>query len=213
MKHAKEHAVIFDFDGTIADSFDAFLEALQATVNRTNRLSSEQIEDLRKSSTKEVMRKLGIGRWQLPMLVMKGRREIKNRYSRVNAFAGIDVVLKTLSRRYPLYIVSTNDRETIVNFLEKYGLRDCVAGIYGSIGILGKARALKKVCTKEALTATKCLYVGDETRDIEAANNVGMKCVAVTWGYNHADILRSCKPYAIANKPQELLKAIQGQET
>jgi len=200
----KPKVIIFDFDGTIADSFEIFLEALNTVTRRSRPLTASEVEDLRRSSTKQIIKKLGIKPWQLPVLITKGRREISARMERVAAFTGIPEALKELSTRYGIYILSTNSEENIATFLRKYGLTNDIRGIYANIGLLGKAKGLKRLQKKEALNIIDCVYVGDETRDIEAARGVGMKTVAVRWGYGNPDTLRSYMPYALADTPQSL---------
>jgi len=48
-------------------------------------------------------------------------------------------------------------------------------------------------------------YVGDETRDVEAARKAGVKTIAVTWGFNGEDILKKQKPDYLARRPEELI--------
>ncbi|HVQ44374.1 MAG TPA: HAD-IA family hydrolase [Candidatus Saccharimonadia bacterium] len=203
-------AIIFDFDGTIADSFDMFIEVMMVLLRRTQPLTAAQIEDLRQSSTREVIKKLGIKPWQIPRLMLKGRREMSARMERVQAFDGLPEALRELSSQYSLYILSTNSEENIATFLKKYQLGNNIDRIYGNIGLMGKAKGLKKLPQQASLDRADCVYVGDETRDIEAARQAGMSCIAVGWGYNGAEALRSFAPDALAETPGALLEIIRG---
>ena len=49
------------------------------------------------------------------------------------------------------------------------------------------------------------IYIGDETRDIEATHATAIRMAAVTWGYNSADILRSMNPEFLFDSPNQLL--------
>lgn len=201
-------AIIFDFDGTIADSFAiVFLEVVQ-TVTKRPPLTSEEIEELRSSSMKAALKKLGIKPWQVPLFVMKGRREVGARMERIHAFDGMPDVLKDLASHHSVYILSTNSQENITAFLKKYQVSEYITRIYGDIGLAGKAKALKKLLATETLSPRDCVYVGDEIRDIEAAKKAGLRCIAVSWGYNNADALRLYEPDGMVDSPQDLLKAI-----
>lgn len=214
MKPSSAHSkkvIIFDFDGTVADSFDIFLEALAVVIKRSQPFTIEETNDLRRSSIKEIIKKLGIKPWQMPLVLVKGRREINNRMERVQVFGGIPEALKKLASRYSIYILSTNSEENIASFLKKHQIDSYIARIYGNIGLMGKAKSLKKLQKKEALRTADCLYIGDETRDIEAARKVGLKCVAVKWGYGNPDTLESYSPDALVDTPRSLPTVIRRQ--
>jgi phosphoglycolate phosphatase-like HAD superfamily hydrolase len=53
------------------------------------------------------------------------------------------------------------------------------------------------------------MYIGDETRDIEAAKKIGIGVVAVTWGYQAGDILKAASPDALVEHPGDLVKGIR----
>ncbi|HEU4679284.1 MAG TPA: HAD hydrolase-like protein, partial [Terrimicrobiaceae bacterium] len=58
---------------------------------------------------------------------------------------------------------------------------------------------------KQHVSAAEILFVGDETRDIEACQKVGVRIVAVTWGYNSRRSLVAMKPDFIFDDPKELV--------
>ncbi|MDB5170976.1 MAG: Haloacid dehalogenase-like hydrolase, partial [Candidatus Saccharibacteria bacterium] len=64
MSERNINTVIFDFDGTIADSFGVFVETLEEVLNRPKPLSAEEIADLRGSSTREIIKKLDVKKRQ-----------------------------------------------------------------------------------------------------------------------------------------------------
>lgn len=74
--------VIFDFDGVIADSGEIFAETLQEVLKRSEPFSDEEIKTLRNSSAQEVIRILGIKKWQIPRFVIQGKRGIAARIDR-----------------------------------------------------------------------------------------------------------------------------------
>ncbi len=52
------------------------------------------------------------------------------------------------------------------------------------------ARPILDACRETGVTPQHCIYVGDDQRDVEAAHNAGMSCIAVRYGY----IRRGCNP-------------------
>lgn len=209
---SKTRAIIFDFDGTIADSFEVFVESLEAAIGRKQHLSNSEINNFRDSSLKEIIKKLRIKKWQLPLLLAKGKREITKRMDRVKAFDDMPEAIVTLSKNHTLYILSTNSEANIKKFLDRYRLNSCITKIYASIGLQGKARSLKNLLKNEGLRTSDCIYIGDETRDVEASKKAGIKCTSVGWGYNSPKILKSFGPSAVVSKPQDLIETIESLE-
>ena len=59
--------------------------------------------------------------------------------------------------------------------------------------------------------ASKTLYVGDETRDIEAAREVRVASGAVTWGYANAGILATFTPTLTFDAMEDILALVGGE--
>jgi len=76
--------------------------------------------------------------------------------------------------------------------------------VVGYPRLFGKGKALKRILRAEKLERADVLYVGDEVRDIEAAQRAGVKCAAVTWGFHAADLLRTANPDFVLETPGEL---------
>ena len=206
----KIKAVIFDFDGTIADSFEIFLESLQEVLKRPKPLTPDEIAELRGSSIREIINKLKVKKWQLPTLVIKGRRTVARKMGRVEVFSGMpDTISKLNQSNYKLFILSTNDKNAVDDFLRRYKLEDYFNGTFAGTSIFGKAKRLKSLLANEDLVANRCIYIGDETRDVEAAKEAGMKCIAVEWGYSAPETLKSYNPDIIASNPSDLVAAVK----
>jgi phosphoglycolate phosphatase len=202
--------VIFDFDGTIADSFNIFMETIDEVLRRPQPFSPDEIARFRGMSAREVIKKIGVKKWQIPNLIIKGRRAIARKMDRVQAFDGMPEAIIELSHKgYQCYLLSTNSKDAITGLLRRYGLEDSMADIYADTGIFGKAKRLSSLLKKHGLTAKQCVYVGDETRDIEAARAVGLNSVAVEWGYSTSEVLKSYKPDMLVANSANLVKAIE----
>jgi phosphoglycolate phosphatase len=202
--------VIFDFDGVIADSFIIFQETLQEILKRPTKFTDEEAEELRSLKTLDVMKKLGVKKWQLPSGLIKGRRGLTEKVDRVSIFPGMPEVLNKLKDdKLKLYVLTSSSDQYIGSSLNRYELLDIMTHVYSSAGLFDKAKRLKKIIKAEGLLLPECVYVGDETRDIDAAKQIGMKCIAVGWGYNNVSALKSSQPNMIVNHPKDLLGAIQ----
>jgi phosphoglycolate phosphatase-like HAD superfamily hydrolase len=53
------------------------------------------------------------------------------------------------------------------------------------------------------------IYVGDETRDIEACHKVGIPIISVTWGLNNnKKSSLACSAQQLARSPKEIISCI-----
>ena len=125
-------------------------------------------------------------------------------------FSGMDEVLEGLHKKgIRLLIISSNSSSNISKFLSMHGSKKYFKKIYGGVGLLGKSSALRKVLKSNKLSPEDVIYVGDEVRDIEAARDVDLDVVAVSWGFNDVSLLALEKPTAIARTRPELLKVLE----
>lgn len=198
--------LLFDFDGTIADSFALNVDIFCTITNRPKTHTQADIDRMRQMQTKEVFRELHISIWQIPFLVAKWRKAMTSRMGEVKPFPAIVPVLRKLQQQgHELYIVSTNSPENIRLFLAKHRLSQFFSEVYGDVGFFGKRRGLKRILSRKRLAVDNCFYIGDETRDIKAGKKVGIQTVAVAWGYTGEKPLRAARPYMFAQHPKDLL--------
>lgn len=80
--------------------------------------------------------------------------------------------------------------------------------IYTSSNIFGKSRVLRRILKENRLDIRKMIYVGDEMRDIEAARQLDMDIIAVSWGANNKKALAALRPTYLVEKPNELIKLL-----
>jgi len=200
---------IFDFDGTVADSLPAALKVFNAWVRNREPVGDEELEHLKNLSATQIMKELGVPKWRVPSLIVKGRREMSKHLKEVPVFDGIKDVLDKISvPENKLFIVSSNGNRNIKRFLSDNDLDKYFKKIYADIGILGKASALKKVVRDNNLAKPETYYIGDEARDVIAAKKNGLHSVAVTWGYNGTKILESQNPEKLVSSSKELIRAL-----
>lgn len=203
-------AVVVDFDGTIADSFDEVLEFLLKQVGKTPAdITSEEHQQLRGLSMRALALRIGISNWKLPFVYFKGRAAMNKRMGRTPVFAGMEDVLAALhADGTQLFIVSSNSKRNITRFLTEHGLSSYFTRIYGSAGWFGKGPVLKKLLKQNKLSAAATAYVGDEIRDIVGAQVASMPSVVVSWGFGAEQQLLEQNPTVLVRTPQELQKVL-----
>src|SRR3989344_1121153 len=193
--------LIFDFDGTIADSLDTFLKI----VNKRLGSNLTKIE-VRKKGTKKLIKELKIPKLLLPFYVWRARREIQNFVSTLEPFKGMETVIRKLNKKHELAIITSNSKSNVIAFLTKHKLEKCFSEIDDSLAFFAKDKKIKKLLNSKALQSKDCIYIGDETRDVEAAKKAGVKPIAVTWGYESRKLLMKSKADYVADTPMELIR-------
>ena len=199
--------IIFDFDGTLADS-------MQILVEITNELAAEfgyrpitpqQINDWQKLSSRQVLKMSGIALWQVPFLMHRFRLAFSEKTDRVKLFPEIVPMLHSLKHSgHKIGIVSSNSVENISAVLRKHHVEHLFSFIDSS-SVFGKGRAIRASLRANYIRQDEAIYVGDEIRDIDAARKGNIPSIAVTWGFNHADTLSTHQPDYLINNPQEIL--------
>ncbi len=202
-------SVIFDFDGTIADSLPVVIDMFYEITKRPVRFTDEEIQALRNMPAQQIIRELKVPMYRIPRLMMVGRQIFKKKLDDVRPFQGIGVSLQQLHEKgFELYVMSSNSAANIELFLRHYDLMQYFTRVYGNVSIFGKAPMLRKIIKRHHLDKGSVIYVGDETRDIEGAHKVGIPVASVVWGYNGETILRQYRPDYLAHTPEELLKTL-----
>jgi len=197
--------LIFDFDGTLADSFSLMLE-IAYRITGIGPLTDEEVARLRRFSIMKVRKELHIPLRKVPRLVTEGRHEMRERIGEVTTFAGIADALEALhSAGHRLLVMSSNSEDNVRAFLRKQGLERYFDAVYGGVGVFDKASSLRKVLRANRLDKRQCWYVGDEVRDIIAAHKVGVRVVSVDWGYQDPAALAEHKPDVLIHQPHELV--------
>lgn len=202
--------IIFDFDGTLADTIDILLSI-------TNRLSAEfgfksatkeELAQLSNLNSWQILQYSGISIFKFPLLIRRLKAELHSEIPNIQLFPGIKEVLLELKRRgFQLGIITSNSRENVWESLEKNGLQGTFAFIYSG-STFGKHKVINKWLKLEHINPEQVVYVGDEIRDIDAAKKTGIKVIAVGWGFNSQEALAAQNPDFLIERPQELIEII-----
>lgn len=202
--------LLFDFDGTIAESFSLTKKILQNVGEEfgVTSLSDSEFEELRDQDIKTLLKQFNIPALKLPMMVFRVRQEMQKMIEDVEVIPGLETVLQQLKNQSStLGIISSNSKENIQLFLEKNNL-SYFDFVYSEKNLFGKGKVIRKVLRKFQFDQSSTFYIGDEIRDILAARVAGIRSVAVTWGFNSRKGLKNNNPDYLIEKPIELLSIV-----
>lgn len=204
------HALVFDFDGTLAQTLELALEVFNGMARRFQipPLTDKEVESLRGLPTSEVVRRFG-GTLRCSRILKAVKEELVAHVPHMQPVEGMPCLLEELVRRQiRVGIVSSNRRDVIVNFLDRQSLTRLVSAIQAGSSLFGKARHLRKIARVLDVDPRRMLYVGDESRDIEAAREAGCDSAGVTWGANCERVLGAFSPTLLARRPDDLLSCL-----
>jgi phosphoglycolate phosphatase len=197
---------IFDFDGTLADSMEWFCGSLNEVADRFGfrRTTPEEREELRHLGTRDIVRYLQVGLWKIPAIACHMRQRASEDISAIRLFDGVPEALGGFRRRgVALAAVSSNAEANVRRVLgtdlaEQIGFYGCGSSLFG------KAAKLRQAMKRIGATPARTICVGDESRDIEAAQAVSAASAAVTWGYAAPEALRRLVPTVVLETVGEI---------
>ena len=184
---------LFDFDGTLADSFGLFSEVYDtlAIKHGFRTLAPEERRALRSMHARDVMKQVGMPAWKLPMVAAEFIGIMRERRARVRLFPGTVEALTRLGEAgVVIAVVSSNARDNVEAILGPEASA-MVSHFACGMSIFGKRSHLREALAKTGAKASEAIYIGDQASDLEAARDEGIDFGAVAWGYGAADHLES----------------------
>lgn len=182
--------LIFDFDGTLADTFAWFKAAVPGMIarHRLNPVSEAEMEALRGAHGREVMARFGVRWWQLPVIAADMRLRMAKDAHTVSLFPGVTEALDALhAKGVKMAVVSSNAEGVVRAVLAD---RQALIAKYAcGAGVFGKHAHFRRVLAQTRLAPADVIAIGDELRDLDAARQVGLAFGAVSWGYTKAEAL------------------------
>jgi phosphoglycolate phosphatase len=203
--------VLFDFDGTLADSLDWFLGIFDQVADRYGfrHLAPGDRERLRGLETSAILRDLGVPTWKLPLIARDLRALAARDIARIRLFPGAAAMLDALTAGgIQIAVVSSNAEENVRRVLGPAAAH--VRRFACGASLFGKAAKVRAVLRATRAHPGSALLIGDEARDIDAANQTGIGSAAVAWGYADPQFLRSLSPTFFFEQMEEIAPALIG---
>lgn len=216
-------AVIFDFDGTIADT----LSAIQEGVNMTMRLKGYPEHDLA-----AILSFINYGarhliRMALPVDLQEDESKVNETlklydqcYEKVflhtdRAYDGVAELIERLHKDYKIGVLS-NKQDIFVKQLSAQILKadsyDAAQGVIPNRPTKPHPFLSEKIATDMGVIPEECIIVGDSDIDILTAKQADMTHIGVAWGFRSEEFLRQNGATRIAHTPEELEEIIRSIE-
>lgn len=202
--------VLFDFDGTLADTFPLFVQLLHPIAARFGFRAPEahELDHLRGLSTAAVLAACGVPRWKLPAIMRHAQALMAADVGRITLFDGVAPLLHTLTQQQVQLAVVSSNREDTVRAVLGESLCASISAFSCGVGLFGKSAKIRRVLARTRVLREHAAFVGDEQRDVAAARRAGVTAVAVTWGYASEQALSQA--HVRCRSVAELAQALDG---
>jgi phosphoglycolate phosphatase len=204
--------LIFDFDGTIADTLGETRRIFNqlAPDYGIRQVEEEELSQLRHLSLAQLLLHLNIPKRRVPALLARGTSVMRGNIGRLQLVAGMGEVLVELRRHVDGFgILTSNSAANVDIFLEAHGLRGQFDFVSSTSRLTGKAKHLKSIRRTFSLRPEQMLYIGDELRDVKAAQEAGVPIATVTWGFNSRESLAAEAPEYVFDRPADFLRLLE----
>lgn len=211
-------AVIFDLDGTLLNTLDD----LAASVNfalKTCGYPERTMAEVRAFIGNGVIKLMqratpdGIGQADFDRCFESFRSHyLEHMFDTTKPYDGILPLLDTLKAAGIKTAVVSNKLHSGVVGLCKDFFGDRLTCAFGVLDESERKPApanVFKAIKEMQVEAADCVYVGDSEVDVQTANNAGLDCIAVTWGYRDPDVLKMNSPKYMIEKPEDILPIVR----
>lgn len=219
--------VIFDFDGTIADTMTRICDKAREILIEYG-LTDEEIGDIRRIVGPPFPQAFsiiyGLSEEQAAEIAAKYRRSYKDGLGveAWPAFDGIpEALIKLRSEGCELAIASSKGQYLIDQAVDDNAIRHLFTAIEGKLkdNVLDKVGTIRHVIETISrkvegegmppLTLDDCVMVGDRFYDVDAAAEVGIPCIGVTWGGTcEREELEQAGAAIIVDTPEQMVAAL-----
>ena len=202
--------LIFDFDGTLADTFPWLISIVNEIAKNHNYepIKQEQLEEFRKVGTYKLIKKYKIPLWKIPVLGKEFKNRMEEDIHRISLFDGIASTINELANQgFTLALVSSNKE---INVREVLGSSISTLFSYFECDVptFRKHTIFNKLLKASKTSAERTLCIGDEIRDLEAAKKSRIDFGAVAWGYSDITALQALSPAVVFENVNEIMRKL-----
>lgn len=208
---------IFDLDGTLLNTLDDLTDSVNHVMEQFG---------FPTHSIREIRRFLGNGiRVLMEKAVPEGTdaETFERAFEAFHAYytdhcaiktapyPGMVEVLRRLKQDgFHTAVVSNKNDEAVKILMEQHfpGLVDSSMGVRDGIRKKPAPDSVLEVMRELGTAREDAVYIGDSEVDKATADNSGLNCISVTWGFRDRELLESLHPYKLVDTAEELYRTL-----
>ena len=212
----KYKIVIFDFDGTLADTQDSILQTVKLTAKilNINNIYESEIKKLiglpLKTTLKKILNLNDNTISEAIEIYRKHYNEIAE--NKVTLFKNVKETLSEIyKRKIKMAVASSKGKKSLINILNKHKIFDYFSFVAGEEDIKNKKPApdiINLILKNLNYKPTECLFIGDTVYDIKTGQNAGIDTCSVSYGNNTKIELEKMNPNFIIDNFKQILNFI-----
>ncbi|OGG70373.1 hypothetical protein A3F27_00605 [Candidatus Kaiserbacteria bacterium RIFCSPHIGHO2_12_FULL_53_13] len=202
MDQDRRDVVVWDFDGPIIESRDLTFGLRQIEYPE---LTIEGYIEMHESNFFSALRERGYKK--------SGEIDYLAQYaSGILGIAPVEGVAETIRQiaegGFQQSIVSGNEGRAIEAYLERYAMKTHLPYILGSDFSKSKVEKFAEALRRHGVGPEQVLYVTDTPGDVREARELGIDCIAISWGFCPREMLMRASPARFVESPHEVLSAV-----
>jgi len=205
--------VLFDLDGTLANSIDLIIASYRAAFATIGRGVERDValhwigQTLRQTFAREAP-------GQGPDMEVAYRAYFADKMDQISGYPGVPELLASLNAAGAVTgVVTAKKREVALKTMHQAGVEgliDLICAMEDTTAHKPDPEPLLAAAAKLGVASNTCVYIGDATHDVLAAKAAGMAVIAVTWGAGLPDELAALNPDALVTDAAELSACLFG---
>lgn len=205
--------ILFDLDGTLLNTLEDLTDAVNFTLSHFGcpERTLDEVRSFVGTGAKNLIRKALPGKDSDPSVeeALAFYQQYYATHSQIKTapYAGILPALAEICALYPVAIVSNKPDGATKTLCAQY-----FPGVFarGEGSDCARKPAPDMVFqAMQEIGVEKCIYVGDSETDIETAQNAGVPCLSVLWGFRDKACLIEAGGKYFCQTPAHLLKQLE----
>jgi len=192
-------AVILDFDGVIADTYDM----VYSICNSYGFAITHKVLKTHHDGNVYETPKIPFDKGMLKEYIKEYNKRLDKKY----LFPIKDEIEKLYSD-YKLFIISSNSEKGILHFLDLTNLGKYFSKVMGMETDRSKVKKFQMLFDKYNINPEECVFITDTLGDLKEGKEAGVKTVAVTWGFHNEERLQKGKPDLMINEIKDIYKKV-----
>ena len=206
---------IFDLDGTLADTMDDLMTAMNGMLRELGfptRTKEELLTFINNGAYRFVQLSLPEAIREDELIMATALDTYSRHYAtcyaeKTHPYDGMIEALRTLHHENVRLAVLSNKQDAFVkNIIKKLFPEDLFEEVHGQLEYPAKPdpTAALAIAKSMGVSPEECIFCGDSDVDIQTAKNAGMVPLGVSWGYRPAHVLQEVGATLIARTPSDI---------